>query len=71
MADLNRRIDGLSPDEIYVSLNRIANLVGDGHTYVEFPGDLSRLPLQIKQFGDDFRVTAVAPDWRTRSARGS
>jgi hypothetical protein len=61
VASLSRRIDSLNADEIYVSLDRIANLVGDGHTYVEFPDDVVRLPLQIKQFGDDYRVTAVAP----------
>jgi hypothetical protein len=61
VADLDRRLDSLNPDEIYVGLNRIANLVGDGHTYVEFPDDMARLPLQIMQFGDEWRVTAVAP----------
>jgi hypothetical protein len=61
VADLDRRIDGLNGDEIYIGLDRIANLVGDGHTFVEFPDDIARLPVQIKQFGDEFRVTAVAP----------
>ena len=62
MADLDRRIDGLNADEIYVGLDRIANLVGDGHTFVEFPDDTARLPLHIKRFGEEYRVTAVAPE---------
>jgi hypothetical protein len=62
VADLDRRIDSLNPDEIYVGLDRIANLVGDGHTLVEFPDDRARFPVQIKQFGDEYRVTAVAPN---------
>src|SRR5262249_7523753 len=61
VADLDRRIDSLNGDEIYVGLDRIANLVGDGHTFVEFPDDKARLPVQIEQFGDQYRVTAVAP----------
>jgi hypothetical protein len=61
VADLDRRIDSLNADEIYVGLDRIANLVGDGHTFVEFPDDLARLPVQVEQFGDEYRVTAVAP----------
>jgi hypothetical protein len=61
VADLDRRLANLNADEIYVGLDRIANLVGDGHTFVEFPKDVARLPLQIKRFGEDYRVTAVAP----------
>jgi hypothetical protein len=60
VADFDRRLEGLNADEIYVGLDRIANLVGDGHTYVEFPKDLANLPLAIKKFGDTYRVTSVA-----------
>jgi hypothetical protein len=61
VAALDRRLDSLNADEIYVGFNRIANLVGDGHTFVQFPDDVANLPLHIKQFGDEYRVTAVAP----------
>jgi hypothetical protein len=61
VADLDRRIDNLTADEIYVGLDRIANLVGDGHTFVQLPDDRAQLPVQIKQFGDEYRVTAVGP----------
>ncbi len=61
VAALDRQLDGLNADEVYVGLDRIANLVGDGHTFVEFPDDVARLPLEIRRFGEDYRVTAVAP----------
>jgi hypothetical protein len=59
VAELDRRLDCLNPDEIYVGLDRIANLVGDGQTYVDFPEDIANFPLDIKQFGDEYRVTTV------------
>jgi hypothetical protein len=61
VADLDRRLGGLNDDEIYVGLDRIANLVGDGHTYVEFPDDVATFPLRIKRFGDEYRVIGVDP----------
>jgi hypothetical protein len=60
VAELERRLGQLNSDEIYVRLNRIANLIGDGHTYVAFPPDTANLPLSIKRFGDDYRVDFVA-----------
>jgi hypothetical protein len=59
VASLSQRLHTMDADEIYVGLDRIANLVGDGHTYVEFPDDVARLPLQVKRFGDQYHVTAV------------
>jgi hypothetical protein len=61
VAELERRLGQMNGDEIYVGLNRIANLVGDGHTHVSFRGDAANLPLKIQRFGDDYRVTFVAP----------
>jgi hypothetical protein len=61
VAELDRRLGQMNGDEIYVGLNRIANLVGDGHTRVAFRGDAAELPLRIQRFGDDYRVTFVAP----------
>jgi hypothetical protein len=61
VADLDRRLDRLNGDEVVVALDRVANLVGDGHTYVGFPADNANLPLGISRFGDDYRVVAVAP----------
>jgi Peptidase family S41 len=60
VAELEQRLERMNSDAIYVGLNRIANLIGDGHTYVDFPPDTANLPLNIKRFGDDYRVDAVA-----------
>ena len=61
VAALDARLDRLSPDEVYVGMDRIANLVGDGHTYIKFPPDTADLPLALARFGADYRVAAVRP----------
>jgi len=61
VAQLDTRLDRLDADEIYAGLDRIACLIGDGHTYVQFPDDTADLPLTIGRFGTEFRVTRVAP----------
>src|SRR5579864_8160797 len=61
VAQLDRRLDRLDGDEIYAGLDRIACLIGDGHTFVYFPTDTATMPLAIRQFADEFRVTKVAP----------
>jgi hypothetical protein len=38
--------------------HRIANSIGDAHTYVEFPVDTA-LPLSLARFRGDYRVVAV------------
>jgi Peptidase family S41 len=58
---LEAGLDRLEGDQIYVRLNRVANMIGDAHTYVDFPDDRASLPLQIGRFGDDYRVIAVLP----------
>jgi hypothetical protein len=59
IADLRRRLPQMNGDEIYVALDRIANSIGDAHTYVEFPVDTANLPLSLARFGGDYRVVAV------------
>jgi hypothetical protein len=41
---LNGKLDRLNSDEIYVGMNRIVNLIGDGHTYIRVPTDNARSP---------------------------
>ncbi|HEY2116678.1 MAG TPA: hypothetical protein VGJ51_16400 [Candidatus Angelobacter sp.] len=48
-------------DEAYVLIDRIANAIGDGHTFVIWPDDLSHVPLQLRLFDGEYRVTAVLP----------
>ncbi|MFI4966151.1 MAG: hypothetical protein ACHP9T_12380 [Caulobacterales bacterium] len=61
VAALDRRLPRLNGDEAYVGLDRIANLIGDGHTNVAPPRDLRRLPLKLARFGGDVRIVAAGP----------
>src|SRR5208282_5497351 len=63
VAELDGKIDHLNSDQIYVGLDHLANLIGDAHTYVEFPRDNANLPLDIRPFGDEWRVAIVAPGY--------
>jgi hypothetical protein len=56
---LDRRLDGLNGDQVYVELDRIANLIGDGHTFVAPPDDVARFPFVVRHFGSEYRVIAV------------
>jgi hypothetical protein len=60
VAELRGRLDHLNSDEIYSDMDRIANLIGDGHTYIEVPEDSANLPIDIQRFGEEYRVVATA-----------
>ena len=60
VSELDQRLDQLNSDEIYVGMDRIANLIGDGHTYIRFPQDYANLPIDIARFGDEYRVVRTA-----------
>ena len=61
VAELDKKLDQLNPDEIYVAMDHIANLIGDGHTYVRIPKDRANFPIDLERFGRDYRVVATAP----------
>jgi hypothetical protein len=63
IAALQESLGSRDGDAVYVGLDRIANLVGDAHTYIKFPADNANLPIDIRQFGNDSRVVAVAPGY--------
>jgi hypothetical protein len=65
VADLDRKLDGLNSDEIYVGMDRIVNMIGDGHTYIQFPTDDANLPIDLERFGDDYRMIAAATGYGT------
>jgi hypothetical protein len=46
---------------MYVELDRLANLVGDAHTYIEIPSNSARFPFAIRRFGTEYRIVAVLP----------
>jgi hypothetical protein len=60
VVELDHKLDHLNSDEIYVGMDRIANSIGDGHTYIRVPADNANFPIQLQQFGDDYRLTATA-----------
>jgi hypothetical protein len=60
VAALDRRLDSLNDDQMYVELDRLANLIGDGHTFIAMPSDTPRFPFEVRRFGTEYRVIAVA-----------
>jgi hypothetical protein len=61
VADLDRRIPQLGPDQMLVALTQLVNAIGDGHTNLIAPADRQQMPLDLAQIGGDFRVLAVGP----------
>ena len=59
VAELDGKLDRLNTDEIYVGMDRIANLIGDGHTYIKVPEDDANFPIDFQRFGDEYRVVAT------------
>src|SRR5271169_3325869 len=60
VAQLSGKLDHLNSDEIYVGMDRIANSIGDGHTYIRIPADDAKLPIDLQRCGDEYRVVATA-----------
>lgn len=61
VAELDARLDHLNADETFVGMERIANLIGDGHTRIPLPQDAVAFSIVFARFGDQYRVAAVAP----------
>ena len=59
VAELDSKLDRLNPDEIYVGMDHLANLIGDGHTYVRVPVDRANFPIDVQRFGSDYRIVAT------------
>src|SRR6202011_1665715 len=57
--DLETQADQ-NADARLVGLLRVLNLIGDGHTGLRFPPDRAYLPIEIQEFGGEFRVTRAA-----------
>jgi len=60
VADLNGKLDNLNRDEIYAGMDRVANLIGDGHTYIRTPEENANFPIDLERFGDEYRVAGTA-----------
>jgi hypothetical protein len=50
-----------SADAWLVDLFQVLNLIGDGHTGLIFPRDRAYFPIEIQEFGSEFRVARSAP----------
>lgn len=67
--DFDRAVDELrgkavtaNDDAMLTGLMQITARIGDGHTHILMPSSVHRLPVSVQQFGDDFRITAAAPE---------
>lgn len=49
-----------SSDARLVGLLHVLNLIGDGHTGLIFPHDRAYFPIEIQEFGSEFRVARTA-----------
>src|SRR5438128_12103754 len=59
VTELDRRLDSLHSDQVYVEMDRIANLIGDAHTFIAMPDDIPQFPFRVRRFGTEYRVIAV------------
>jgi hypothetical protein len=64
VAELEARIPSMKNYEVVVGLQRLAALVGDGHTFVDTSKLYRRLPIEVFWFGDDLRVVRAAPEYK-------
>lgn len=66
-ADLDRRIPGLSRNQIIVGMMRIVAMVGDGHTRIDPRKDkamqFASLPIRLYDFDDGIFIRAAEPKW--------
>jgi hypothetical protein len=61
VSNANSQMEHADGDQAYVAIDRIANAIGDGHTFVIWPENLARIPLNIRLLDGQYRITAVAP----------
>jgi Peptidase family S41 len=61
VAELDRKLPQLDAGHIYVSMMRIVNSIGDGHTHLRFPAECDDFPLAVSRFGREYRVVCAAP----------
>ncbi|MCY1127690.1 hypothetical protein OU426_12570 [Frigidibacter sp. RF13] len=53
---LRRRLPALSDADVPVALRQLLALVGDGHTSLQLPADVDRLPIGLFRFEDGLRI---------------
>jgi hypothetical protein len=70
VSQLDRTLDDLNPDEIFVGMDRIENSIGDGHTYVRVPADAPIFPVHFERFGEGYRLVSTRDIPGARDALG-
>lgn len=60
---LDTQIPQLRDYEVVVGLERLAAMVGDGHTFVATSGSQHRFPLKLYWFGNELRVVAASREY--------
>jgi hypothetical protein len=63
VAEMEARIPSMKDYEIIVGLQRLAALIGDGHTFVDTSKLYRTLPIEVFWFGNDLRVVRAAPEY--------
>lgn len=64
VSDLRQRIPSMKNYEVAAGLQRLAALIGDGHTFLETWNVYANYPLEVFWFGDELRVVRAAPEYR-------
>lgn len=63
VTDLDKQIPQLEDYEIVVGLERLAAMVGDGHTFVASSGLQHHFPIKLRWFGNELRVVATSSNY--------
>ncbi|HEX8492370.1 MAG TPA: hypothetical protein VF658_05975 [Pyrinomonadaceae bacterium] len=64
VAELDAQIPNLDDTKIALGLSRIAAMIGDGHTRVNWHWSYQRVPLSLFWFGKELRVTRTVAAYR-------
>ena len=62
VAKLRAQAETANDDEVVVGLARIAAMIGDGHTRINYPWSVHRLPVGVALFGGDYRIARASPE---------
>ncbi len=64
VAAFKPRIPSVTDCEVVVGVQRLAALIGDGHTFVDTSKLYHQLPIEVFWFGNDLRVARAAAEYK-------
>jgi hypothetical protein len=70
VSQLDRALDDLNRDQIFVGMDQIENSIGDGHTYIRVPDDAPIFPVHFERFGEEYRLVSTRDIPNARDALG-